>query len=132
MANHLSPSENMRKRIALLMNKDVEGWVAQYADSAVHEFPFAQPGRPSRLEGRTAIREFMRRIPDFMSYEELSELVAYESADGQTITAEFRLKGRMVSTGAPFNMNYIWVISFRDGKIVRFHDYMNPLTLPQR
>jgi ketosteroid isomerase-like protein len=132
MTSVLSPAENMRKRIGLLLNKDVASWVDQYAENAIHAFPFAPAGRPSRIEGRVAIADFMRRIPDFMNYEELSELSAYETSDGQTITAEFRLKGRMVATGAPFDMNYIWVITFRDEKIVRFHDYMNPLTLPQR
>jgi ketosteroid isomerase-like protein len=132
MTNKLSPSEDMHRRMAFLFNNDIEGWVDQYADDAVHEFPFAPPDRPTRIEGRLAIAQYMRRLPEMMSFENVQDLVVHETPDSKTVIAEFRLTGRVVATGSGFDRNYIWVITFHEGKIVRFRDYMNPLSLPVR
>jgi ketosteroid isomerase-like protein len=132
MTNKLSPSEDMHRRMAFLFNNDIEGWVDQYADDAVHEFPFSPPDRPTRIEGRSAIAQYMRRLPDMMSFENVHDLVVHETSDSKTVIAEFRLTGRVIATGSRFDRNYIWVITFREGKIAGFRDYMNPLSLPAR
>ena len=43
-----SPADLYRRRLRLLLNKDIAAWVDLWAEDRTMEFPFAPPGRPPR------------------------------------------------------------------------------------
>lgn len=45
--------------------------------------------------------------------------------------AEFQCDGHVVETGLPYRQSYISVIETRDGRIVRYKDYWNPLVVKE-
>ena len=101
-----------------------------YAVDAVHEFPFARPGIPSRLEGRDAI---MRFITAFWStsplrYERYQTIAIHGTADPDVIVAEQEVEGTSSSTG-PFTLPNIIVLTSRRGEIVRLRDYADLLAV---
>lgn len=93
------------------------------------EFPFAPQGRPRRLEGREAVAAYMRAYPDHIDLHDFPELRIHETTDPATIVVEMRGVGRLVRTGAPFDMTYIAVVTVRDGRIAAYRDYWNPLAV---
>jgi hypothetical protein len=98
-----------------------------FDEAAVLEYPFAPPGTPERLEGRSAIAahaELLAPSLDFGRFV-LSSVVR---ADDKVIF-EASCEGRGVRTGAAYDQRYVCVVTLRDGKIVHYSDYWNPLVL---
>lgn len=58
-----APAEVYRHGLQLLLDKDIDGWVALCDEHAVFEFPFAPDGYPKRLAGLPAVAAYMRTIP---------------------------------------------------------------------
>lgn len=106
---------------------NIEGWMAIYAPEAVHEFPFAPEGAPRALSGRDAIAAYMSQLPSLIRFGTLSDVRVREAGDELIIEATGH--HRRVPDDAAFALNYVWFITLRDGKVVHFRDYMNPLQL---
>ncbi|WP_189953308.1 nuclear transport factor 2 family protein [Streptomyces alanosinicus] len=131
MPPHTSAEELYRHSLRLLLDKDIAGWVGLWAEDGVMEFPFAPPGWPGRLEGRDAIAAYMRDYPDHIDLHGFPELRIHRTASPWTIVVEMRGVGRLVETGAPFDMTYIAVVSAREGRFTSYRDYWNPLAVQQ-
>ncbi|WP_369390628.1 nuclear transport factor 2 family protein [Streptomyces sp. CG1] len=126
-----APEDLYRHSLRLLLDKDIAGWVGLWAEDGVMEFPFAPPGWPGRLQGREAIAAYMRAYPDHIDLHEFPGLRIHRTAAPETIVVEMRGVGRLVETGAPFDMTYIAVVSVRDGRFTSYRDYWNPLAVQQ-
>lgn len=131
MPTHTSPEALYRHSLRLLLDKDIAGWVGLWAEDGVMEFPFAPPGWPGRLEGRDAIAAYMRDYPDHIDLHDFPDLRIHRTTSPQTIVVEMRGVGRLVETGAPFDMTYIAVVSAQDGHFTSYRDYWNPLAVQQ-
>lgn len=51
----------------------------------------------------------------------------HRTEDPATVVAEFSAEGRAVRTGAPYRMDYIAVVTVRDGLIAEYRDYWSPV-----
>ncbi|MEU8734375.1 MULTISPECIES: nuclear transport factor 2 family protein [Streptomyces] len=129
MPTPIPPSDLFRHGLRLLLDKDVDAWVGLWADDGVMEFPFAPEGRPRRLEGREAVAAYMRHYPDHIDLHDFPELRIHRTTDARTVVVEMRGVGRLVRTGAPFDMTYIAVVTVEDGRFTSYRDYWNPLAL---
>ncbi|MFD8419441.1 nuclear transport factor 2 family protein [Streptomyces sp. NPDC059466] len=127
----MTPEELYRHGLRLLVEKDIPGWVDLWDENGVLEFPFAPPGRPGRLEGRRAVADYMRHYPDHIDLHGFPDVRIHQTTDPGTIVVEMRGVGRLVETDSPFDMTYIAVVAFEDGRIVSYRDYWNPLAVQQ-
>ncbi len=116
-------------RFATASIGDAEGFVDMWAEDGSIEFPYSPQGFPQRLDSKAAIREYMRRFPEMLRIDRLSEPVFHQSQDARVLVAEFSCEGQAVATGKPYNQKYISVVEFRDGRIVKYRDYWNPLIM---
>ncbi|RJQ67886.1 nuclear transport factor 2 family protein [Pseudonocardiaceae bacterium YIM PH 21723] len=124
-------SELFRHSMDLMLAKDIQSWLDLWAEDGVMEFPFAPPGWPTRLEGRSAIADYMRDYPDHIDLHEIQFLHLHQTTDPDTVVAETRGLGRILATGAPFDMTYIVVATTRDGLFTGYRDYWSPLAVEQ-
>ncbi|SMD19884.1 nuclear transport factor 2 family protein [Lentzea albidocapillata] len=115
------------RALQLLLDKDMIGFAGLWAEDGVAEFPFAPPGWPARLEGRAAVEDYVRDYPKMLDIRAVPKQVVYQSTDPDVLVAEFDLEGVVVATGEPYRYSYIVVITTRDGEIVHYRDYWNPL-----
>ncbi|MFG2803460.1 nuclear transport factor 2 family protein [Streptomyces pseudovenezuelae] len=122
-----SPADLYRHSLRLLLDKDIPAWVGLWAEDGIMEFPFAPPGRPRRLEGKEAVAAYMRPYPDHIDLHDFPEVRIHETTDPETIVVEMRGVGRVVATDGPFEMTYVAVVTVRDGLIVSYRDYWDPL-----
>jgi ketosteroid isomerase-like protein len=129
MSAPTSPVDLYRHSLRLLLDKNIPAWVDLWAEDGLMEFPFAPGGWPQRLEGREAIADYMRHYPDHIDLHDFPDLRIHQTTDPQTIVVEMRGVGRLVETGAPFDMTYIAVVTVRDGRITSYRDYWNPLAV---
>ncbi|OUD01298.1 nuclear transport factor 2 family protein [Streptomyces swartbergensis] len=129
MSAPTTPADLYRHSLRLLLEKDIPAWVGLWAEDGVMEFPFAPPGRPRRLEGKEAVAAYMRPYPDHIDLHDFPDLRIHRTSDPETIVAEMRGIGRLVKTDSPYDMTYIAVVTVRDGLIVSYRDYWNPLAV---
>ncbi|MFC7880872.1 nuclear transport factor 2 family protein [Streptomyces sp. NPDC057376] len=129
MSAPTSPADLYRHSLRLLLDKDIAAWTGLWADDGVMEFPFAPEGWPGRLEGKEAIGAYMRGYPDHIDLRDFPELRIHRTVEPETLVVEMRGVGRLVRTGAPFDMTYIAVVTVEGGRFTSYRDYWNPLAV---
>jgi ketosteroid isomerase-like protein len=101
---------------------------AAYAPDAVHEFPFAFPGAPTRLEGRDEIVNWIAAgwKGGSLRYERFRKLAVHDTAGPGTIMVEQEAVGTGTATGA-FTLPNIVVLTAHEGQITHLRDYVDVL-----
>lgn len=96
-----------------------------FTHDVVFEFPYAPEGLPRRLNGRAALADHLLRLEPMLKLSEFTLHAVHPSDD--TVIVEFSCDGSGISTGLPYDQDYISVVTLRDGRISRYRDYWNPL-----
>jgi len=117
----------LRRSLDTFLAKDMKGWTDLCAEDVVAEFPFAPEGSPARIEGRAALYEYLRCYPDAIDVRALPTLKTYATDDPAVAIAEWSASGKVLANGNPYEMRYATFVTFRDGLIVNYREYWNPL-----
>ncbi|WP_434449877.1 nuclear transport factor 2 family protein [Lentzea sp. E54] len=117
------------RALQLLLDKDMIGFAGLWAEDGTAEFPFAPPGWPARLEGRAAIEDYVRDYPKVLDIQSFPKQVVHQTTDPDVVIVEYDAEGVLVPTGEPYRHSYVVVVTTRDGEIVNYRDYWNPLNL---
>lgn len=126
------------REVAELVRQMVAGEGVVFADlfaaDGVINYPFAAPGAPPQLNGQAAIREYFDGIARSGSRELFEQegdvtSVIRETDDPEVVVAEIRHHGWSKMANAPYSLTAVGVIRVRDGQIVQYDDYMNPIAL---
>jgi uncharacterized protein len=126
------------REVAEQVRRMVAGEGVSFADlfaaDGVMAYPFAPPGQPPELRGREAIRAFFAAIERTGRARELFDMegveaLVRETDDPEVVVTEITHHGWSRVTGAPYRFTALGVIRVRDGEIVRYDDYMDPIAL---
>ena len=117
----------LRNSLDRFLSKDMKGWTELCDENVIAEFPFAPEGSPARIEGRNALYEYLRNYPSFIDVREIPKLKIYTTDDPNIAIAEWSVSGKVVSNGNPYEMSYATFVTFRDGLIVNYREYWNPM-----
>jgi ketosteroid isomerase-like protein len=122
------PHEVLRRLRHAAISQSAEDMRRLYAVDAVHEFPFAYPGVPSRLEGRENIVNWIAAgwKDNPLKYERYRTLALHDTHDPDTIIIEQEALGSSASTGE-FALPHVLVLTARNGQIAHLRDYVNIL-----
>ena len=113
-------------------NLDIDTFVALMAPDGYIEWPYRPPGVPARLQGRTEIHRYLNEAAKaFIRFDEYRDVVIHETTDPEVIIVEYEAHGTVVKTGAPFRQTVIAVFRVRNGQILSYRDYINPLPLAE-
>jgi ketosteroid isomerase-like protein len=97
------------------------------AEDVVIEFPFAAPGRPSRIEGRAEFAAFANperaALPIQVEGAELR--AAHRTTAPDTFIIEYALTATHGVSGRRATANFIAVLTMRDDKIVLWREYQD-------
>jgi ketosteroid isomerase-like protein len=102
-----------------------------FAEDGILAYPFGLPGQPAELRGREAIRSYfknMSRARDLLVMEGVGALVR-ETDDPEVVVTEITHHGWSKAAGEPYRDTALGVIRVRDGEIVHYDDYMNPIAV---
>jgi ketosteroid isomerase-like protein len=102
-----------------------------FAEDGVLAYPFAMPGQPAELRGRETIRAHfagMGGARDLLVMDGVEALVR-QTDDPEVIVTEITHHGWSRATNEPYRHLALGVIRVRDGDIVRYDDYMNPVAV---
>jgi ketosteroid isomerase-like protein len=102
-----------------------------FAEDGVLTYPFPAPGQPTQLLGREAIREYHSAASQRRELIQMDglEVRVRETDDPEVVVAEIEHHGTSRVTGQPYRVRALGVIRVRDGKIVSYDDYLDPLAI---
>jgi uncharacterized protein len=102
-----------------------------FAPNGVLRYPFAPPGSPAELRGREAISEFFGANTGRRAMLEMEgvELVVRETDDPEVVVSEITHHGWAKAIGEPYRFTALGVVRVRDGQIVQYDDYMDPIAM---
>src|SRR5271155_4666603 len=115
----VTPADVLARRRHLILNGDADGFADLFAPDGVIEVPFAgPPGRPLRLAGREAIREYSRRVmASPLRLEDFEVVELYQTQDPEVVIVEMRTKGTITTTGRSFTATSVQILRIREGHI---------------
>jgi ketosteroid isomerase-like protein len=128
MSDARSAVEIYQEAKRLSLARDLAGFAELFADDAIHELPFAPSGIPARIEGKESIRAYLTAISDTpMTHRSFDNMTIYETTDPEVVIAEYDAVGEVTATGQPYRLRYLQIARVRDGQIVLWRDYWNPV-----
>ncbi len=110
--------------------QDIDTFVASMAPDGYIEWPFRPAGVPGRVRGHEEIRRHLTETAGtLITVHEHRAVVTHETTDPEVVVVEYEAVGAVVATAAPFTQTVIAVFRVRNGQIVSYRDYINPLPL---
>lgn len=122
----MNAKDLLTKSLMCLECGDARGWCDLFHADGVLEFPYAPPGWSERFEGREAIWAQMRKFPEHLTIS-FGEVTFHPVADPDLAIGEFHGEGTAIGSGRVLSQDYISVVTSKDGQILRYRDYWNPL-----
>lgn len=111
---------------------DTETFVSLIAPDGYLEWPYRPPGVPARVQGRDQIREFMTtQAKGLVKFDEYRNVVIHETTDPEVVIVEYDAHGTVLPTGAPLHQTIIAVLRVKDGLVVSYRDYLNPMVVAE-
>ena len=117
----------LRRVLGNRLKPDAETFPDMFAVDGVFEYPFAPPGLNTPMIGRAAIIANFQRIRKLLRIDGVADVSKIETSDPDTVVLEFSGRGEGVITREAYDQRYISVIRMRDGNIVHYKDYWNPI-----
>jgi uncharacterized protein len=118
----------LKRSLDTFLAKDMKGWADLCDENVLVEFPFAPDAASRRIVGRDAIYEYLRNYPNVIDVETTPSLSIIETSDPNIAIVEWSVSGRVISNGNPYEMSYATFVTFRNGLIVNYREYWNPMT----
>ncbi|QLQ35844.1 nuclear transport factor 2 family protein [Micromonospora robiginosa] len=126
----VSSREAVERVLRAGREQDVEAFVAVMAPQGYIEWPFRPAGVPGRVQGHAEIRRHLTEAAHaLITIDEHRDVVLHETTDPEVVIVEYEAHGNVVATGAPFEQTVIAVFRVRDGLVVSYRDYIDPLRL---
>ncbi|GLZ28810.1 hypothetical protein Lesp02_10000 [Lentzea sp. NBRC 105346] len=102
-----------------------------FAEDGVMEYRFAPPGFPTELVGREAIRAHFAKAGRHREVLEIEQvdLIVRQTDDPEVIVTEITHKGWSKAAKDHYTFTALGVVRVRDGMIVHYDDYMNPIAM---
>lgn len=123
-----TPEQTFRRMTDLMLAKDMDAVADLWAPDGIAEFPFAEGNSPRVLRGREEVRAYLAHYPELMDMTEVAALTVRPTDQDDTVVVEWTATGTTVATALPYRLDYIVVLTVRDGLITLFRDYWSPLS----
>lgn len=121
----------LRRVLGKRLRPNAETFPDMFAADGVLEYPFAPPGLNTPIAGRDAIIANFQRIRPLLRIDGVADVSEIEVSDPDMVVLEFTGHGEGLITKEAYIQRYISVIRMRDGNIVHYKDYWNPIAFLQ-
>lgn len=118
---------DMRKWLDVLASGDMSAWHGKVADDVVMRFPFAPAGLPTEVQGFDVCQQTVSAFWQSMDVFEWHDVRLEPLRDDpEAIFGTARSEATTV-WGASYKNEYCFLARFRDGLILEYTEYFNPL-----
>jgi uncharacterized protein len=127
---HRSPREVV-EQVRRMVAGDGVVFADLFSADGVLRYPFAPPGMPREIKGRDAMREYHGAASSRRSLLEIEgvDMVVRDTDDPEVVVVEIEHHGYSHGSGGPYRFRALGIVRVRDGEIVEYDDYMDPIAL---
>jgi uncharacterized protein len=123
----LTAAQLLKRSLDTFLAKDIKGWAELCDENVIVEFPFAPDLATRKLVGRAAIYEYLKNYPSVIDVQRTPTLKINSTDDPNMAIAEWSVSGRVISNGNPYEMSYATFVTVKNGLIVTYREYWNPM-----
>lgn len=124
---HATPAVTALRAHLEWIARDIERWLALFADDAVVEFPYAPSlGQARALVGKRAIADYFRRTPAVFRGLSFRDLRVHATTSPDVAVAEVHGSATLAPGGQAYEQDYVLIVEQRGGEIVRYREYWDP------
>jgi ketosteroid isomerase-like protein len=127
VSKNLTASQLYKRSLDTFLAKDMKGWTDLCDENVVAEFPFSPDASTRKIVGRAALYEYLRNYPSVIDIKKIPTLKIHVTDDPNVVIAELSVSGRVIANGNPYEMSYATFVTFRNGLIVNYREYWNPM-----
>jgi|SRR5580700_5504213 ketosteroid isomerase-like protein len=98
-----------------------------FADDAVFESRYRFPGWPTTIRGRANLMASLSGYGKIIKLHSGDALVVHRCQDSRVVILECDVRGKIVSSGAPYHNRLVSVFRIENRKIIHWRDYMDSL-----
>jgi uncharacterized protein len=106
---------------------DGKHYFETFAEDAVFESRYHFPGWPVTIRGRANLMASLSGYGKSVKLHSGHALVVHRTQDSRVVILEYEVRGKILSTGAPYDNRLISVVTIEKRKIVHWRDYMDSL-----
>jgi ketosteroid isomerase-like protein len=99
------------------------------AEDITVDYVVTVPGYPRHIEGRAAVAELYRPYGTTIMLERCFDLAVHHDEAQGVVVLEYASEGHVVGTGRRYSNRYISVLRLRDGEVVHWRDYLDPVAV---
>jgi len=109
---------------------DLDRWRSLYAPDAIYELPYAPSiSAQERFEGIQAITSHIAGVMSRLQDLRFKNIVFHSLEDPNSAFAEFDVEALVKASGVKYEQKYVCYLKAKDGKIVLFREYFNPVVI---
>ncbi len=109
--------------------KSIERLLNVWHENGVLIMPFSPEGFPTRIEGKQAIRHHYGSLPTNCKFMCFPDRAFHFTNDPNRVWVEFCGTIKVKATGKSYNNAHVCLFTLRDGRIIEYKEYSNPLIL---
>ena len=122
-------TDMLREALGDRINQNGKSFMDLVADDIVMTFPFAFPGGVTELRGSAEIAQHLETLSGMITLDRMSKPLVHQTTNPDTVIVEVEGFGAGIPTGEPYEQSYICVIQTRNGRIIHYKDYWNPIVV---
>jgi ketosteroid isomerase-like protein len=111
------------------IRKDYDAILDLFEEDVIFEFPYVPYPHPKKIEGKAALQQHLKMLEKMLDIISFTTPIVHVSAESPVFFAQFEGSGIILAEDKPYEQQYISVVELRNGKIVRYQDYWNPLAM---
>ena len=131
----MNGKEIVSQFLKALAKQDVQRMADVLAENIVFEMPFALPGLPDRVEGKSTVvgflEQFLGKDHGMFTGWDLHNIRIYPGGDADLFVTEYDGQGVVAQNGHQYRQKYITLFHISDGRISQWREYLNPLPLQE-
>lgn len=124
---HNESIETVRSFFKALELRDIDAVAELWHSDGILEFPFAPDSAPTTVKGKADIKKILGEDLADRSHVAFPHLNIQPMLDPEGVVAEFSSDMEVASSGASYANQYIALAKVKDGRLLLFREYFNPL-----
>jgi ketosteroid isomerase-like protein len=121
--------QTVRDFLRFLQERRMDDWIGLWAEDGVNIYPYHSGLLPERLEGKKAIFEVWKGVPDLFDSMHFPIKEMWVDRESRTVIARAESHSIMRGGTGRYDNSYILVFKFdNQGKIKEYLEYFNPIT----
>jgi ketosteroid isomerase-like protein len=119
----------IRRYLDAVASLDADGITATLHPDVVMHIPFAPEGIPSVVEGRDAVRDWFRAVPDLLAPLNFTGHDVVALARAGEYLARYSGSTTVLPTGNPYRTDYVALFTVEDDLLISTTEYFDSVAL---